>query len=110
MHRLIQLLISVSLLDSVLANPPPSPGSGRLVPRTWQGKQYACKCYFDDDCWPRALEWNALNRTVDGNLEVYIPPEAACHNVFDGLLGSVTTYDAAKCAAVTASYSSEQWT
>ena len=52
---------------------------------------------------------SAAAQQYDGQLAVYIPPEAACHTTFDGTLGSIPTYDAAKCAAVTANYSGEQW-
>ena len=81
-----------------------------LVPRTWKGAQYACKCYFGDSCWPKAQKWTALNTTVQGNLALYIPPESVCHNTFNGTLGTLQTYDAAKCAAMTAAYGGEQWT
>lgn len=87
--------------------PPPSPP---LVPFTWNGKSYGCRCYPDDKtCWPAPKEWEKLNSTVSGNLAVIVPPEAACHNFFDGLLGTVPTYDAAKCAEVTARYPEESW-
>lgn len=81
----------------------------QLVPRTWDGKQYGCKCYFGDKCWPDSKAWKTLNSTVDGNLAVFVPPEAACHAFFNGTLGTIPTYDQAKCAAVTANYSSEKW-
>ncbi|KXH49751.1 isoamyl alcohol oxidase [Colletotrichum simmondsii] len=84
--------------------------AANLVPRTWQGKQYGCKCYAGDACWPKSNDWNQLNTTVEGNLHAHIPPEAVCHNTFDGTLGTVQTYDAAKCAEVTAIYTDEQWT
>ncbi|KAK0740040.1 isoamyl alcohol oxidase [Schizothecium vesticola] len=91
---------------------PPGPPNGppaALVPRTWNGQAYGCKCYPGDACWPSASAWNQLNATVGGNLAVLVPPEAACHNTFTGLLGTIPTYNAAKCAEVTANYSREQW-
>lgn len=81
-----------------------------LVPRTWDGQQYGCKCYVGDDCWPKPDAWKALNATVGGNLHVHVPPEAACHDVFSGTLGNVSTYDAAKCAEVKENWEDEQWT
>ncbi|KAH6846974.1 isoamyl alcohol oxidase [Chaetomium sp. MPI-CAGE-AT-0009] len=82
---------------------------GPLVPRTWEGNSYGCKCYFGDECWPVENKWEALNTTVGGNLAVIVPPESACHNFFNGTLGNIPTYDAAKCADVTANYPREQW-
>ncbi|KAJ5014704.1 FAD-linked oxidoreductase ZEB1 [Colletotrichum sp. SAR 10_99] len=84
--------------------------AGELVPRTWQGQEYGCRCYFGDDCWPKAEAWANLNATVNGNLAVHVPPEAACHNTFEGTLGNISTYDAAKCAEVTENWDKEQWT
>ncbi|KAB5545730.1 hypothetical protein GE09DRAFT_217595 [Coniochaeta sp. 2T2.1] len=81
-----------------------------LVARTWNGTTYACKTYYDDPLWQDATKWKALNASVDGNLIVDIPPGAVCHNVFQGPLGNISTYDAAKCAEVTASFTDEQWT
>ena len=80
-----------------------------LVPATWNGQSYGCKCYLGDACWPNADSWSKLNATVDGNLVVHVPPEAVCHNTFDGPLGSIKTYDAAACAKLTAIYPDEQW-
>ncbi|EEY21513.1 FAD binding domain-containing protein [Verticillium alfalfae VaMs.102] len=93
--------------QSVSAGPTKPAG---LVPRTFEGQKYGCKCYPGDDCWPQQSEWDSLNAKVNGNLHVHVPPEAACHNTFDGLLGSQQTYDAAKCAEVTKSWTSETWT
>ncbi|KAJ0160539.1 putative FAD-linked oxidoreductase [Colletotrichum tanaceti] len=100
------------LARGILASPSPvTTQPVGLVPREWQGQQYGCKCYFGDDCWPKAGAWGQLNSTVEGNLHVHVPPEAVCHNSFDGILGSVSsTYDAAKCAEVTANWTDEQWT
>ena len=107
-NRLARLLLGACLLvqSVVLANPSYPTG---LVPRTWNGKKYGCKCYFGDACWPGSASWNTLNTTVGGRLSVYVPPEAACHKYFNGTLGTIPSYDAAKCEAVTANYTSEQW-
>jgi hypothetical protein len=69
-----------------------------------------CKCYPGEACWPSTSKWNALNRTVDGGLLVDIPPGAPCHNTFSGPLGTVNTYDAAKCAEATQNWANESWT
>lgn len=84
--------------------------AGELVPRTWQGQEYGCRCYFGDGCWPKAEAWAQLNATVNGKLAVHVPPEAACHNTFEGTLGNISTYDAAECAEVTENWDKEQWT
>lgn len=107
MGRLVVALLSSFLLlqEAIAGVSKPS-----LVPRTWNGAKYGCKCYFDDSCWPSSKDWAALNKTVNGNLIVDIPPGAVCHNTFKGPLGTVKTYDAAKCADVTAHFADEQWT
>lgn len=87
-----------------------SPSTTNLVPRTWNGTRYGCKCYLGDSCWPSSSQWKALNDTVGGNLQVDIPPGAPCYNVFQGPLGNISTYNAAKCANVTAEFANEQWT
>ncbi|KAK4222438.1 6-hydroxy-D-nicotine oxidase [Podospora fimiseda] len=110
MHLLSSLLMGVYLLlplHTVLGHGHDHPVP--LVPRTWEGKSYGCKCYFGDDCWPAPKKWKELNATVGGNLVVFVPPESACHNFFNGTLGTIPTYDAAKCANVTANYPREQW-
>ncbi|KAM0270033.1 hypothetical protein ACHAQH_009569 [Verticillium albo-atrum] len=81
-----------------------------LVPRTFEGQNYGCKCYPGDSCWPKQSAWDRLDSKVNGNLHVHVPPEAACHNTFEGLLGAQQTYDEAKCAEITKSYTSEEWT
>ena len=81
-----------------------------LVPREWDGAQWDCKCYHGDDCWPSEDEWSSLNDAVDGNLVVHVPPESACHETFDGPLGTVETYDQAACAEINGTYTDEQWT
>lgn len=77
--------------------------------KKWNGANYACKCHPGDPCWPSNLQWKLLNATVGGNLQVSIPPAASCYNTFQGLLGNISTYDAAKCAEVQQNYPSEQW-
>lgn len=77
--------------------------------RKWNGANYACKCHPGDPCWPSTLQWNSLNATVGGNLQVSIPPAASCYNTFQGLLGNISTYNAAQCGDVQANYTSEQW-
>jgi hypothetical protein len=81
-----------------------------LVPSVINGKKYGCKCYPGQSCWPSQSTWSKLNQTVGGGLLVHIPPAAACHNTFQGPLGTVQTYDAAACANVQANWASEQWT
>lgn len=90
------------LLSTSLADLPP-------VRKEWQGRQYACKCSYTDDCWASEATWADLNSTVEGNLHVHIPPEAACHDTFDGPFGSVSTYDADQCAQVRANYADVEW-
>ena len=107
------LVLSTAALfvQAVAANPvrPKAPKSG-LVPRTWNGQDYECKCYVGDDCWPKQKDWDALDTKVGGNLHVHIPPEAACHNSFNGPLGTVDTFDAAKCADVSSQWTNSWWT
>lgn len=76
----------------------------------YNNKQYGCKCYPGEACWPSAQKWTQLNSTVGGRLQVHIPPGAACHNTFQGPLGTVNTYDAAACANVKANWADESWT
>lgn len=51
-----------------------------LVPTTWNGAQYDCKCYPGDECWPKEAQWAAFNQTVGGNLQVNVPPGAVCYD------------------------------
>ena len=81
-----------------------------VQPTTLKGINFGCKCYPGERCWPSTNKWNALNHTVDGRLLVHIPPGAPCHNAFNGLLGTVNTYDADKCAEATQNWESESWT
>jgi len=79
------------------------------VSKTWNGNSYKCKCAPGDYCWPSNWKWQLLNATVGGNLRVNTPPAAACYNTFQGPLGNINTYDAAKCAEVTANFADEQY-
>lgn len=81
-----------------------------VQPATLKGINFGCKCYPGERCWPSTSKWNALNHTLDGRLLVHIPPGAPCHNTFNGLLGTVNTYDADKCAEATQKWESESWT
>jgi len=117
--------VDVSLLGGLVPPPgppgPPSPPAPKgpklnwadvkaLVPSVINGKKYGCKCYPGQSCWPSQSSWSKLNQTVGGGLIVHIPPAAACHNTFQGPLGTVQTFDAAACANVQANWASEQWT
>ncbi|KAK0652384.1 hypothetical protein B0T16DRAFT_454755 [Cercophora newfieldiana] len=91
-----------------------APGGGPIPPnkwvkRTWNGAEYKCKCYPGDSCWPSTKDWQRLNTTVGGNLQVNLPPAASCYNSFAGPLGTVNPYNAAKCAEVTANFPNEQF-
>lgn len=81
-----------------------------LVARTWNGTQYACKTYYDDPVWLNPNTIRSLNSSVDGTLQLVVPPGASCHNTFQGPLGNISTYNAAKCAQETANFANEQWT
>lgn len=89
--------------------PADGPPGGKWVRKSWNGTNYDCKCFPGDSCWPTAQEWQTLNTTVGGNLVVSTPPAASCYNTFQGPLGNINTYDAAKCADVTANFASEQF-
>ncbi|KAM7204687.1 hypothetical protein V8F20_003471 [Naviculisporaceae sp. PSN 640] len=82
---------------------------GKSVRKVWNGANYDCKCFPGDSCWPKSQDWQKLNTTVGGNLIVSTPPAASCYNTFEGPLGNINTYDAAKCAEVTANFPSEQF-
>ncbi|KAJ9139009.1 FAD-binding domain-containing protein [Coniochaeta hoffmannii] len=103
--RLLTAVSSALVLASVVVG-----DVSPLVARTWNGTTYACKTYYDDPVWRDTRKWKALNASVEGNLVVDIPPGAVCHNTFQGPLGNISTYDAARCANVTASFGNEQWT
>ncbi|KAH7080564.1 hypothetical protein BKA63DRAFT_563244 [Paraphoma chrysanthemicola] len=70
------------------------------------GVNYQCKCYSDNSCWPTNKDWENLNKTVGGALQVAIPPGAVCHKEFGN---SSSVYDAAKCADTQANWLNEQW-
>lgn len=71
------------------------------------GVEYQCKCYSDNACWPTTNDWETLNKTVSGALQVAIPPGAVCHKKFGNT--TLDVYDAAKCADTHANWYSEQW-
>ncbi|KAF1835486.1 hypothetical protein BDW02DRAFT_578714 [Decorospora gaudefroyi] len=70
------------------------------------GVTYKCKCYSDNACWPTHNDWDRLNKTVDGTLQLAIPPGAVCHN---NLGNDTSVYDAVKCAETQANWLNEQW-
>ncbi|KAL2832074.1 hypothetical protein BDW59DRAFT_157535 [Aspergillus cavernicola] len=59
-----------------------------------------CRCRPHQSCWPSPKEWNALNRSVDGNLVAVRPVAAVCH---DGGAESEA------CRAVQALWSNSTW-
>lgn len=70
------------------------------------GQTYRCKCYPGDRCYPSDQEWRRLNSTVGGNLQVAIHPAAPCYASMNG----IPTFNAEKCAEVTANIPNQQWT
>lgn len=72
-----------------------------------EGITYQCKCYSDNSCWPTTADWNGLNKTVDGALQVAIPPGAACHRKFEN--STIGTFNEAACAEVMDNWVNEQW-
>lgn len=70
------------------------------------GVEYQCKCYSDNACWPTNNEWDKLNKTVSGALQIAIPPGAVCYKTFGN---SSSVYNAAKCAETQANWGNEQW-
>lgn len=68
---------------------------------------YHCKCYPDNPCWRTSAEWDALNKTVEGTLQIAVPPGAACHRSFQN--STVGIYSEAACAEVQANWPNEQW-
>ncbi|EAT85430.1 hypothetical protein HBH56_038620 [Parastagonospora nodorum] len=90
--------------NGVLAAPPPPPWMGEV--KKVDGVNYQCKCYSDNACWPTNKDWDRLNKTSNGALQVAIPPGAVCHKEFGNM---TSVYDAAKCADTQANWSSEQW-
>ena len=71
------------------------------------GTTYQCKCYSDNSCWPTHADWNALNNTVGGALQVAIPPGAPCHKKFEN--STISVYSEAACAEVQSNWGNEQW-
>ncbi|KAI1270201.1 FAD-binding domain-containing protein [Xylariaceae sp. FL1019] len=55
-----------------------------------------CRSIPGDESWPTLSEWNALNKTVNGQLIATVPIAAPCHESFN----NVSTYDAEQCAAL----------
>lgn len=96
----MQIILGTTVFSGIVA---------ALVPTTWNGRSYDCKCYVGDECWPKAEEWSALNATLNGNLAVHIPPGAVCHNTYQGPLGNISTYNDAACSSVSTNFQSEQW-
>lgn len=94
--------------NGVLAAPPPPPQSSPWMGemKAVDGVNYQCKCYSDNACWPKNVDWDRLNRTTNGALQVAIPPGAVCHTEFGNM---TSVYDAAKCADTQANWASEQW-
>ena len=84
--------------------------AGPALATTVKGINFGCKCYPGQACWPSATKWNLFNATVEGKLRVHVPPGAVCHNTFTGPLGTVNTYNAAKCAEATQNWANESWT
>lgn len=84
-------------------------GKGKWTEKVVNNTKYQCKCAPGDECWPDANQWQKLNQTVAGSLRVNLPPAVSCYNTFQGPLGNLSTYDAAKCADVTAGFTSEQY-
>jgi hypothetical protein len=100
------------LAQDVLAQEPVAIAGSKTpkwVMRQEGGSNYACKCYPGDYCWPNKGQFQKLNNTVGGNLQVHIPPGAPCYNKFDGPLGEVNTYNAAECQKVTSNWNDEQF-
>ena len=64
------------------------------------------KCYSDNACWPTNADWEKLNQTVSGALQLAIPPGAVCYKNFEN---GTSVYDAAKCADTQANWGNEQW-
>ncbi|CAO2650647.1 Nn.00g019390.m01.CDS01 [Neocucurbitaria sp. VM-36] len=71
------------------------------------GTEYQCKCYSDNACWPTTSDWDKLNKTVNGQLQLAIPPGAPCHSKLAN--STVNVYDPAKCADTQANWKNEQW-
>jgi hypothetical protein len=64
--------------------------------------QPRCKAAPGSPDWPSESEWKKLNETVNGILLKPAPPAAPCHPAHE-------LYDAEKCKAIEASWTSSQW-
>lgn len=110
---ILSLLCGALLLaqDAVAQEPVSVAGfkAPRFVLRRDGDSKYACKCYPGDYCWPNQGQFQKLNTTVGGNLQVNIPPGAPCYNTFKGPLGDVKTYNEAACQTVTSNWNNEQF-
>ncbi|GIC93686.1 FAD-dependent oxidoreductase [Aspergillus udagawae] len=60
---------------------------------------HRCRCQPHQPCWPSPHEWNALNRSIDGNLVAVQPVAAPCHN----------NPNSTACQKVTAQWSNSVW-
>lgn len=58
-----------------------------------------CRCQPHEPCWPSPREWNALNRSIDGNLVAVQPVAAPCH----------INPNSTACQDVTAQWSNSVW-
>lgn len=72
---------------------------------TLKGKDYACKCYQGDNCWPSASTWSKLNATVDGNLQSVTPIGSVCFKSYK----NQPSYNAEKCTSITANNGIAAW-
>ncbi|KAK2746212.1 hypothetical protein FQN57_003334 [Myotisia sp. PD_48] len=59
-----------------------------------------CRCLAHESCWPSKTEWQALNKTINGNLVVVRPIGQACHD---------PTFDKEGCNFVTAMSENSTW-
>ncbi|KAF2185655.1 FAD binding domain-containing protein [Zopfia rhizophila CBS 207.26] len=99
------LLIASTVLSSAADSSAIHPRQDNAPLVTWNGKQYRCKCYSTDSCWPAATAWSTLNTTVGGNLFQVIPPGAACYTSFKGM----NTYNQQACSAANTGWTKEDW-
>ncbi|CAG8263694.1 unnamed protein product [Penicillium salamii] len=60
-----------------------------------------CRCTPEDDCWPSASRWNALNNTVAGRLIQNEPLAKACY--------PGPGYSESKCRRIAANWTDEYW-
>ncbi|KAG9228708.1 FAD binding domain-containing protein [Amylocarpus encephaloides] len=91
---------SILLLLGLLASCAHGSSSDRqddYRPLTFKGQRYSCKCYNGDRCWPSKKSWDALNKTVNGNLQAVVPRGNVCYEKF----GTQSTYNADQCTKAT---------